>query len=79
MDIHSGPQPRRESFYEKFAATWRMLAIQYKRLHWTRLASVRRSVPLIAIGIRKDLCQWLDGGVARVFQLLEEAENAAVA
>lgn len=28
---------------------------------------------LIAIGVSKDLCKWLDGGILRAFKLLEEA------
>ncbi|QIO48167.1 DNA cytosine methyltransferase (plasmid) [Rhizobium leguminosarum bv. trifolii] len=31
---------------------------------------------LIVIGVKKDLCEWLDGGISHVFQLLENARLA---
>ncbi len=75
VDIHSGPQPRRESFYEKLAASLEDAGYRVKAvlLDASRFGVPQKRSRLIAIGIRTDLCQWLNGGVARVFQLLEEA------
>jgi DNA (cytosine-5)-methyltransferase 1 len=74
MDIDVAPQTRKQSFYDKLA-----ISLDYAgyEMHAAVLDASRFGVPqkrsrLIAIGIRKDLSKWLNGGVARVFQLLED-------
>ena len=64
-----------KSFYDKLidsldVAGYEMEAILVDS---SRFGVPQRRSRLIAVGIRKDLCEWLDGGIARMFVLLEEA------
>lgn len=74
MDIDVSAQPRKQSFYDKLADSLNYTGYE---MHAALLDASRFGVPqkrsrLIAIGIRKDLSRWLNGGVARVFHLLED-------
>ncbi|MDP2779035.1 DNA cytosine methyltransferase [Devosia sp.] len=67
-----------KSFYDKLvdsldAAGYKMEAMLVDS---SRFGVPQRRSRLIAVGIRKDLCEWLDGGLARMFVLLEEARLA---
>ncbi|WP_242096900.1 DNA cytosine methyltransferase [Sphingomonas sp. CROZ-RG-20F-R02-07] len=64
-----------KSFYDKLidsldVAGYKMEAMLVDS---SRFGVPQRRSRLIAVGIRKDLCEWLDGGIARMFVLLEEA------
>jgi DNA (cytosine-5)-methyltransferase 1 len=75
VDLQVGPQPRRQSFYEKLAASLDMAGYEVKAelVDASRFGVPQKRLRLIAIGIRKDLSQWLGDGIARVFALLEES------
>lgn len=74
VELQSGPQPRRQSFYEKLAASLDEAGYEVKAIlvDASRFGVPQRRSRLIAIGIRKDLSRWLEDGVSRVFELLEE-------
>jgi len=74
VDLQAGPQPRRQSFYEKLAVSLDMAGYEVKAVlvDASRFGVPQRRSRLIAIGIRKDLSQWLNEGIGRVFELLEE-------
>lgn len=69
-----GPQPRRQSFYEQLALRLDAAGYEVKAelLDASRFGVPQKRSRLIAIGIRKDLCNWLQGGVDHVLSLLEE-------
>jgi DNA (cytosine-5)-methyltransferase 1 len=75
VDLRAGPQPRGQSFYEKLAASLDIAGYEVKAVlvDASRFGVPQKRSRLIAIGIRKDLSQWLEDGIARVFELLEEA------
>lgn len=67
-----------KSFYDKLvssldAAGYGMEAMLVDS---SRFGVPQRRSRLIAIGVRKDLCEWVDGGISRIFRLLEEARVA---
>lgn len=77
LELEIGSQPRRQSFYEKLAESLDAAGYEVKA---TLVDAARFGVPqrrsrLIAIGIRKDLSRWLDGGMGRIFRLLEKARS----
>lgn len=78
VDLHGGPRERPRSFYDKLVDS-----LSEKNYHVSSMLvnSALYGVPqkrsrLIAIGIRKDLLEWLDGGIKRFFDLLEESRTA---
>jgi DNA (cytosine-5)-methyltransferase 1 len=75
VDLQVGPQLRQQSFYEKLAASLATAGYDVKAMlvDASRFGVPQRRSRLIAIGIRKDLAQWMDNGISRVFELLEEA------
>ena len=65
---------RKVSFYDKLVES---LSAAGYNVDATLVDSSAFGVPqkrsrLIAVGVRKDLCEWLDGGILRAFKLLEE-------
>ena len=67
-----------KSFYDKLVdslgdAGYKMDAML---VDCSRFGVPQRRSRLIAVGIRRDLCEWLDGGIARMFVLLENARLA---
>lgn len=75
MNFEVGPQPRRQSYYEKLAESLDAAGYEVKAalVDASRYGVPQKRSRLIAIGIRKDLSQWLDGGIGRVSKLLEAA------
>ncbi len=73
VDLPVGPQPRRQSFYEKLAESLDAEGYLVKAMlvDASRFGVPQRRSRLIAIGIRKDLVEWLDDGIGRVFDLIE--------
>lgn len=75
VDLKMGPQPRRQSFYEKLAVSLDAAGYEVNAVlvDASRFGVPQKRSRLIAIGVRKDLSRWLDDGTARVLKLLEEA------
>jgi len=75
VNLQIGPQPRRQSFYEKLAERLSAAGYEVKAVlvDASRFGVPQKRSRLIAIGIRKDLSRWLGNGIGRVFDLLEEA------
>ena len=74
VEIPFGPALKKRSFYDKLAE--KLDGIGYKveaiLVDASRFGVPQRRSRLIAIGVRKELAHWLDGGIARVFALIEE-------
>ena len=75
VDLPVGPQPRQQSFYDKLAASLYKAGYEVKAVlvDASRFGVPQRRSRLIAIGIRKEHAQWLENGIARVFELIDEA------
>lgn len=78
LPIPGEPVEKPKSFYDKLVdslnvAGYKMEAILVDS---SRFGVPQRRSRLIAVGIKKNLCEWLDGGIARMFVLLEEARVA---
>ncbi|TIL66183.1 DNA cytosine methyltransferase [Mesorhizobium sp.] len=65
----------KKSFYDKLVDS--LSAIGYvvdaMLVDASRFGVPQKRSRLIAIGVRKNVCKWLDGGIRRVFELIEEA------
>lgn len=78
VELPFGLAPTKRSFYDRLVES--LEGIEYD-VHAVLVDASRFGVPqkrsrLIAIGVRRDLLQWLDGGIDRVFTLLEQAREA---
>lgn len=69
------PVAKPKSFYDKLVDSLDVVGYKMEAMlvDSSRFGVPQRRSRLIAIGIRKDLCEWLDGGISRMFVLLEEA------
>lgn len=78
FELPVGPVPKKRSFYDKLAES--LDGIQYDvqavLVDASTFGVPQKRSRLIAIGIRKDLSVWLERGIARVFELLEQARKA---
>jgi DNA (cytosine-5)-methyltransferase 1 len=74
VEIPFGPAPRKRSFYEKLAEKLDGIGYDVEAIlvDASRFGVPQRRSRLIAIGVRKELAHWLDGGIGRVFELVEE-------
>jgi DNA (cytosine-5)-methyltransferase 1 len=78
LPLFDGPAPKPKSFYDRLVerldgAGYNMEAMLVDS---SKFGVPQRRSRLIAVGVRKDLCDWLDGGISRMFVLLEEARVA---
>jgi DNA (cytosine-5)-methyltransferase 1 len=66
------------SFYDKLVDSLDVAGYQMEAIlvDSSRFGVPQRRLRLIAVGIRKDVCEWVDGGIARIFVLLEKARLA---
>ncbi|TFI57512.1 DNA cytosine methyltransferase [Sphingomonas parva] len=78
VEIPFGPAPNKHSFYDKLAGSLDGIGYEVEAVlvDASRFGVPQRRSRLIAIGVRKELSEWLDGGIARVFALLEEHREA---
>ncbi|MEA1071752.1 DNA cytosine methyltransferase [Sphingomonas sp. LY160] len=78
LRAHSKPTKVRKSFYDKLVDSLSSVGYEMDAVlvDSSRFGVPQRRSRLIAIGIRRDLCEWLDGGTRRVFELLEQARVA---
>ncbi|WP_186401345.1 DNA cytosine methyltransferase [Sphingopyxis sp. P1IMeth2] len=67
-----------KSFYDKLVDSLDLAGYKMEAMlvDSSRFGVPQRRSRLIAVGVRKDLCEWLDGGISRMFVLLEEARLA---
>jgi len=74
---HERAKPSRKSFYEKLTESLEDKGYEVRGmlLDASRFGVPQRRSRLIAIGIRKDLARWLDGGIDRAFELVEIART----
>lgn len=81
VEIPFGPAPAKQSFYDKLARKLDGIGydVEAVLVDASRFGVPQRRSRLIAIGVLKDLAQWLDGGIARVFALIEEERAAQLA
>lgn len=81
VDLPFGPKPPRQSFYEKLAASLDAAGydVMASLVDASRFGVPQKRSRLIAIGIRRDLAECLENGVARVFELVEDARKQQLA
>lgn len=74
-------EPARQSFFERLVESLdgAGYVVEGELVDASRFGVPQRRNRLIAIGIRKDLLAWVDGGVQRAFDLLEAAGAAQLA
>ncbi|WP_309085780.1 DNA cytosine methyltransferase [Chelativorans sp.] len=77
VELPLGPAPTKRSFYDKLVESLDLIEydVQAVLLDASRFGVPQKRSRLIAIGVRRDLLQWLDGGIDRVFTLLEQARE----
>lgn len=78
LPVPGEPVEKLKSFYDKLVDSLDVAGYKMEAMlvDSSRFGVPQRRSRLIAVGIRKDLCEWLDGGIARMFELLEEARLA---
>jgi DNA (cytosine-5)-methyltransferase 1 len=68
------PADRKVSFYDKLVESLSAAGynVDAMLVNSSEFGVPQKRSRLIAIGVRKDLCTWLDGGILRAFKLLED-------
>lgn len=76
-----GPAAEKRSFYDKLAGSLNEIGYDVEAIlvDASRFGVPQRRSRLIAVGIRRELSEWLDGGLARIFALLEAERTAQLA
>lgn len=74
---HERAKPSRKSFYEKLTESLEEKGYEVRGmlLDASRFGVPQRRSRLIAIGLKRDLAKWLDGGIDRAFDLVEIART----
>ena len=69
------PAAKRKSFYDKLVDSLSVAGYEVEAMlvDSSGFGVPQRRSRLIAVGVRRDLCEWVDGGLARMFELLEDA------
>lgn len=64
-----------KSFYDRLVESLGKVGYEVEAMlvDSSRFGVPQRRSRLIAVGVRRDLCKWLDGGLGRIFELLEVA------
>jgi DNA (cytosine-5)-methyltransferase 1 len=79
VDLHDPNRGEKKlSFYDKLAESLLEAGyvVEAKLVDSSAYGVPQKRSRLIVIGVKKDLCGWLDGGISHVFRLLEEARLA---
>ncbi len=81
LPLAGDKQEKPKSFYDKLVSSLDAAGYEMEAMlvDSSRFGVPQRRSRLIAIGVRKDLCKWVDGGVSRIFKLLEEARVTQLA
>lgn len=76
--VQQADQPARQSFFDRLVESLDQAGyvVEGELVDASRFGVPQRRSRLIAIGIRKDLLRWVDGGIQRAFDLLEAAGPA---
>jgi DNA (cytosine-5)-methyltransferase 1 len=74
VELQGSSGGRRRSFYDRLVESLGKQGYEVDAMlvDASTFGVPQRRSRLIAIGVRRDLCEWLDGGLPRVFTLLEE-------
>jgi len=75
LPISGEPIEKCKSFYDKLVERLSLAGydVEAMLVDSSRFGVPQRRSRLIAVGVRRDLCEWMDGGLGRIFELLEEA------
>lgn len=78
VELSTGPACKKRSFYDRLVESLDSIGydVEAKLLDASRFGVPQKRSRLIAIGIRRDLSEWLDGGLDRVFDLLDEVRKS---
>lgn len=76
--VPQAEQPVRQSFFDRLVESLDKAGyvVEGELVDASRFGVPQRRSRLIAIGVRKDLLRWVDGGIQRAFDLLEAAGPA---
>ncbi|AGB48218.1 site-specific DNA methylase [Mesorhizobium australicum WSM2073] len=74
VELQVGPAPKKRSFYDRLVESLDGVGyrVEAELVDASRFGVPQKRSRLIAIGVRQDLAGWLEGGVRRLFELLEE-------
>ena len=75
LPVPGAPAEKPKSFYDRLVERLNRVGYDVKAMlvDSSRFGVPQRRSRLIAVGVRHDLCEWVDGGLERVPLLLEEA------
>lgn len=75
LPVAGAPIEKPKSFYDRLVESLGRAGYQVKAMlvDSSRFGVPQRRSRLIAVGVRSDLCEWLDGGLERISLLLDQA------